>query len=257
MKEERKRQIKEEERIRKIREERRRKDREEKRKLARRKKLLAAGFIVAGGTAVAIGSCGKEEQRTDRSEPYEYTTEEPTKASTERMEETVEENTIFEEIVDIYNNKYPETPISEEDMSIIKTKEPAYLIKQTNDDGTITYIYDFKSLEELKENQEFKKDNLGTIYTVVNKADKSTILSLGLVDNNVEEIVPNRVFINSMGARVEYSSNGKTVELPMGSEADKAINYGKLEDKLIEIIEQKEAEQQAKLESEDDYEIGD
>lgn len=168
--------------------------------------------------------------------------------------ETVEENLVFEQIVENYNAQHPETPISVEDLGIIKTN-PQFLIEETKEDGSIQYIQNYKIRgDNLEENQEViynepRGYSTDGIYTVVNKKDKTIVLSEGIINNYVKDIDTRIVKGNN---NIEYIANEENLSIKFESEADRTSFYIDLKNKFQEILEEKLAEEKT-----EDYEIGD
>ena len=227
----------------------------------RRKNLKKAGIgaIALGGVVVGVAGNVMKDYSIE-----ENSNEPPVKQETEVSDETpkdmVEENTIVQEIVEQYNAKYPEMPIQEEDVGILEYR-PNYLIKQTNEDKSITYIYDAKMTESgLKENQEtvyskennfLEKDGYDTegIYTVVNKKDNTILTTVANLDNYIVEIEALSVFAPD---NQEYTKSDKQIHFNLDG-VDGANIYIDLKDKVNKILEARNNEQK----EEKGYEIGD
>lgn len=218
----------------------------EKRKEFLKKLGIGAVATTAVVGAAVIGHEKIEESKNDRAkEQMENTTNIPQNTAIEETEKEIDENQIFEKILDEYNAKYPDTPITEEDLGIIKST-PQFLTKQVNEDGTISYIQDYNT-EGLAENQEYIYDDIQDTYIVVNKADNSIILTEGMVEYNVADIKT----INAKIGDTEYIDNGKNIELQEESEADKAGNYIDLKNKYEERLEEISSNQK-----DDEMELG-
>lgn len=227
----------------------------------RRKNLKKAGIgaIALGGVVVGVAGNVMKDYSIE-----ENSNEPPVKQETEVSEETpkdmIEENIIVQEIVEQYNVSYPETPIKEEDIGILEYR-PKYLIEQTNEDESISYIYDAKMTESgLKENQKtvynkeygiLEKDGYHTegIYTVVNKQDNTILTTVANLDNYIVEIEALSVFAPD---NQEYRKGDKQIHFNLDG-VDGANVYIDLKDKVNKILEARNNEQK----EEQGYEIGD
>ena len=210
---------------------------EKDRREERRKKLTKAGIAIVGALGVtATAVTGYNSITKDNSNDEKYPKQESQQdipKGTEK-EETIEENKIFEQIVNEYNEKYPETPIKEEDLGIIKSK-PQFLIEQTNEDGTVEYVQNYKTTgDTLEENQNYIYEGINDIYVVVNNADKTVILTEGMVNYHVTDIETKIV----KSGNNEYVSRENSFTLSAESEAEKTEQYIDLRDKYEERLQE-------------------
>lgn len=237
---------------------------EQKHKIARKvhrrmKRTIARGAIYTalGLTAIVGGSKllpSGDKEPIQEPTTQEMTTEEKTTESSfkeglkvditeQAIEEDKEENNIFEQIVEEYNNEYPENTISEDDLGIIESK-PQFIVHGRDENGNNYYIQDYKmQAQELKENEEILYDDdnakVDEIYVVVNKKDGTIIYSQGMIDARVA-VVDTKVIQDGEGK--EYGP-GKTITLG-DSEAERVIVNDKLKDKFKSIVEEKNTEKQ-------------
>ena len=227
----------------------------------RRRNLKKAGIgaIALGGVATAVVGNSMKDHSIE--EDFNKTqVKQETEVSNKMPEEMIEENRIVQDIVEQYNARYPEAPIKEEDIGILEYR-PNYLIKQTNEDESISYIYDAKMTESgLKENQKtvynkeygvLEKDGYHTegIYTVVNKQDNTILTTVANLDNYIVEIEALSVFAPD---NQEYRKGDKQIHFNLDG-VDGANVYIDLKDKVNKILEARNNEQK----EEQGYEIGD
>lgn len=203
--------------------------RQEERKEERRGKLRKMGLGVAVG---AIGVAAVTGQILDNGKE---SPEQETKAHKEQpaieqqdqneMSEVEEENLVLENIAEMFNEQNPETPIEAEELGIIKYS-PEHLIKQENEDGSITYINNIKATgENLAENQKFiyKSEGIGDkeetyradkFYTVVNKKDKTIVITLADINDYIQEVETPFVQVRKENERnQEYVATDKNFHL--------------------------------------------
>ena len=239
---------------------------EQKRKIAKRvhakvKRNFKIGLILAAigittgiGAGVKLLDAPKQNDKVVTQEQTTSTREEfinQIKVDTTELDnvaevEVAEENKIFEQIVEEYNAKYPDTPISEEDLGMIET-QPQFLTKQTNEDGSITYIENYKTqADQLQANQEYIYGGCGDVYIVVNKKDNTIILSQAAVDYNEVNFETKIAMVGDK----EYVASERSLTLGETAEEKREI-YNQLKDKFKEILEEK----QNPNKSENDYEI--
>lgn len=223
---------------------------QEMRREDRNKKIAKMGIkIGVAAGAVALGVAGynayTNSQEKDTDNKPKTTIEEENKDRTvvEEQEE-MEENLVLEQIVEKYNAKYPDAPISVEDLGIIKS-EPQFLIKETQENGTTKYIGNYKIRgDQLEENQELIYNDIrgystDGIYTVVNRNNKNIILSIGTIDDSVENIDTKIVKVGDK----EYIATGQSISFEFKSEAEKTCFYLDLRDKFEEIQNEQSAKE--------------
>lgn len=183
---------------------RRRLTKEERRRIVKQEHKIMKRKVALAGVLAAIGitgAVGLTKQLPEASKQPVKTVEESNNQKDEFLsgikvdnnelnkdEEKSKNNDIFKRIVEKYNEEYPEDKIQEEDLGIVET-EPQFLTEQINSDNTVTYIQDYTQ-EHFEDNQNFIRDNddaaIDKAYVVINKKDKTVILTEGKVN---EEIV--------------------------------------------------------------------
>ena len=245
---------------------------EQKHKIARKvhrrmKRTIARGAIYTalGLTAIVGGSKllpSGDKEPIQEPTTQEMTTEEKNTESSfkeglkvditeQAIEEDKEENNIFEQIVEEYNNEYPENTISEDDLGIIESK-PQFIVQGKDSEGNNYYVQNYKiQAQELKENEEllYNGDNskVDEIYVVINKKDGTIIYSQGMIDAKIVT-VDTKVIQDKEGK--EYFS-GNTINLG-DSEAQKVIINDKLKDKYNEVLEKNAERNTDKQEKQND-----
>ncbi len=229
---------------------------EQKRKIKKQilKKEIKKYFAIAGASILAIFGVKTIAALSEPQQPKENTQTESTQKeksnefkeklqvdseTLQALQETEvaeELNTVLEQIQKQYNSQYPDTPIALESLGIIESL-PQYLIKQENEDGTISYLHEtVKDASTLPENQTIYDQKLGPIYAVVNKVDHTILLSEGRVNYETQDIKTKKITINGQ----EYVAGDKQVQMEFESEAAKTEFYLDLQHKLNEIVEQQE-----------------
>lgn len=202
-------------------EERKEKRREDiKHKMGIGMALGAVGAVAVAGQILGNGKQSPEQEMTaSRKEPVIEQQEQ------NNVIEEEEENLVLETIAEMFNEQNPETPIEAKELGIVKYT-PEHLIKQENEDGSITYINDIKATgENLAENQKFIYQSAGIenkeetyradkFYTVVNKKDKTIIVTLADINDYIEKVETPFVQVRKENERnQEYVATDKDFHL--------------------------------------------
>ena len=206
-----------------------------------------ASKLLGGIDTTALPEGNKQATEEQTKEP-----ETPTARETFTSEIKQQAKTIDQIIMDIYNQKYPESKIS--DLGIIETNSN-YIIEENNN-GNIKYIYD-RSQEKLEENQKYimqvedlteKADYIGNILTLVDKKNQKVVAGFIDIGNKICDIEVNYLEAHN----IKYSNNKENVSLEeirnellkqpntpqYSNEAENVYVYALLEKYLEERTEQ-------------------
>lgn len=174
------------------------------------KKKLRTGVVIgASATVLAAGGAIKhlDNQNKDIPQVPSIETLAPTSMPTNKtsiIHDTESEDAKLDitDIVDMYNEKYPDANIKKSDLGIIKQEGVNYLVKETTPSGKIKYIENAWSKDKLKENQEYiGKETFKGGYVLL--ANGKVIASVAKIEGKNANIQVKKVAIG----KKEYESN--------------------------------------------------
>ena len=220
----------------------------------RLKKVAVAAGIISAAAVVGVGAKTAIDSHSDKQKEAEIENAN-TNESITRDENTLavqdEEIDIFEEVKDIYNEKYPDTKISMDDLGIIQSNSGGDLFIGTLEDGTENYAID-SDLIGYQERQDVLDelhnsgyvevngiDENATVYVVVDKRDNSTITAMGKIR---DEVVPITVEKLDTFSGPVYENTGKQIDISKDEEENKKT-YDALADKYQERVAEINAQQ--------------
>lgn len=231
-----------------------------KRAIIRGSLITAMGLTTIGVGAKMLNP-GEEKEPTQEPTIQETMTEEITAEKSfkeelkvditeQTIEDEKEENNILEQIVEEYNNQYPEDTIGVDDLGIIESK-PQFIVQGRDENGNNYYVQDYKmQAQDLKENEEFlyNGDNskVDEIYSIINKKEGTIIYSQGAVDAHI--VVVDTKVIQDGSGKEYYEGNSITLG---DSEAERVIINDKLKDKFKSIVEEKNEEKNSEKQNDD------
>lgn len=172
-----------------------------------------------------------------------------------------EKDNVLSEIIEQYQKQYPELTIKIDDLSIIESF-PSKLIKQKNEDGSITYIEEENRRGELLNNQKLIWNGMDTQaqdkelfstngnYIVVDDNNNTIIYALGYIDHKIVDIEAK--YVRSLTTGKEYKATKQTLKMDFESDAKKANMYIDLKNKFQELLQTKTKKNMNK-----GFEIGD
>lgn len=220
----------------------------------RLKKVAVAAGIISAAAVVGVGAKTVIDFHSDKQKEAEIENAN-TNESITKDENTLavqdEEIDIFEEVKDIYNEKYPDTKISMDDLGIIQSNSGGDLFIGTLEDGTENYAID-SDLIGYQERQDVLDelhnsgyvevngiDENATVYVVVDKRDNSTITAMGKIR---DEVVPITVEKLDTFSGPVYENTGKQIDISKDEEENKKT-YDALADKYQERVAEINAQQ--------------
>lgn len=220
----------------------------------RLKKVAVAAGIISAAAVVGVGTKTVIDFHSDKQKEAEIENAN-TNESITKDENTLavqdEEIDIFEEVKDIYNEKYPDTKISMDDLGIIQSNSGGDLFIGTLEDGTENYAID-SDLIGYQERQDVLDelhnsgyvevngiDENATVYVVVDKRDNSTITAMGKIR---DEVVPITVEKLDTFSGPVYENTGKQIDISKDEEENKKT-YDALADKYQERVAEINAQQ--------------
>lgn len=219
------------------------------------KKVAVAAGIISAAAVVGVGAKTVIDSHSDKQNEAEIENAN-TNESITKDENTLavqdEEIDIFEEVKDIYNEKYPDTKISMDDLGIIRSNSGGDLFIGTLEDGTENYAID-SDLIGYQERQDVLDelhnsgyvevngiDENATVYVVVDKRDNSTITAMGKLQ---DEVVPITVEKLDTFSGPVYENTGKQINISKDNEEENKKTYDALADKYQERVAEINAQQ--------------
>lgn len=212
----------------------------------RLKKVAVAAGIISAATVVGVGAKTVIDTHSNRQSDAEIenaNANESVNMNEKTLEVQDEEIDIFEEVKDIYNEKYPDTKISMDDLGIIQSNSNGDLFLGTLDDGTKNYAIDSDLIayqdttSAVYEKGYVEVDRLGenaTVYVVVDKRDNSTITAMGKLQD--VGIVPITVEKLDTFSGPIYENTGKQIDISKDNEEENKKTYDALADKYQERL---------------------
>lgn len=172
----------------------------------------AAALLTVTGT---VGALNKDNKGVELPTTPEITTQVGTTSTKTDIDETQKDKMNINDIIDMYNEKYPDTTITKSDLGIIKQDNVGYLVKEKTKDGDTKYIENPWNKEGLKENQEYiYSDSYKGGYVLI--ANGNVIASVANVENKISNVDVKRI----SNGKKEYLSSEKYYEF---EEPDKAM----------------------------------
>lgn len=219
----------------------------------RLKKVAVAAGIISAAAVVGVGAKTVIDTHSNKQSDAEIenaNANESVNMNEKTLEVQDEEIDIFEEVKDIYNEKYPDTKISMDDLGIIQSNSNGDLFLGTLDDGTKNYAIDSDLIayqdttSAVYEKGYVEINRLGedaTVYVVVDKRDNSTITAMGKLQD--EGIVPITVEKLDTFSGPIYENTGKQIDISKDNEEENKKTYDALADKYQERLAEINAQQ--------------
>lgn len=219
----------------------------------RLKKVAVAAGIISAAAVVGVGAKTVIDTHSNKQSDAEIenaNANESVNMNEKTLEVQDEEIDIFEEVKDIYNEKYPDTKISMDDLGIIQSNSNGDLFLGTLDDGTKNYVIDSDLIayqdttSAVYEKGYVEINRLGedaTVYVVVDKRDNSTITAMGKLQD--EGIVPITVEKLDTFSGPIYENTGKQIDISKDNEEENKKTYDALADKYQERLAEINAQQ--------------
>ena len=219
----------------------------------RLKKVAVAAGIISAAAVVGVGAKTVIDTHSNKQSDAEIenaNANESVNMNEKTLEVQDEEIDIFEEVKDIYNEKYPDTKISMDDLCIIQSNSNGDLFLGTLDDGTKNYAIDSDLIayqdttSAVYEKGYVEINRLGedaTVYVVVDKRDNSTITAMGKLQD--EGIVPITVEKLDTFSGPIYENTGKQIDISKDNEEENKKTYDALADKYQERLAEINAQQ--------------
>lgn len=219
----------------------------------RLKKVAVAAGIISAAAVVGVGAKTVIDTHSNKQSDAEIenaNANESVNMNEKTLEVQDEEIDIFEEVKDIYNEKYPDTKISMDDLGIIQSNSNGDLFLGTLDDGTKNYAIDSDLIAyQDTTNATYEKgyveiNRLGedaTVYVVVDKRDNSTITAMGKLQDT--GIVPITVEKLDTFSGPVYENTGKQIDISKDNEEENKKTYDALADKYQERLAEINAQQ--------------
>ena len=219
----------------------------------RLKKVAVAAGIISAAAVVGVGAKTVIDTHSNKQSDAEIenaNANESVNMNEKTLEVQDEEIDIFEEVKDIYNEKYPDTKISMDDLGIIQSNSNGDLFLGTLDDGTKNYAMDSDLIAyQDTTNATYEKgyveiNRLGedaTVYVVVDKRDNSTITAMGKLQDT--GIVPITVEKLDTFSGPVYENTGKQIDISKDNEEENKKTYDALADKYQERLAEINAQQ--------------
>ena len=219
----------------------------------RLKKVAVAAGIISAAAVVGVGAKTVIDTHSNKQSDAEIenaNANESVNMNEKTLEVQDEEIDIFEEVKDIYNEKYPDTKISMDDLGIIQSNSNGDLFLGTLDDGTKNYVIDSDLIayqdttSAVYEKGYVEINRLGedaTVYVVVDKRDNSTITAMGKLQDT--GIVPITVEKLDTFSGPVYENTGKQIDISKDNEEENKKTYDALADKYQERLAEINAQQ--------------
>ena len=219
----------------------------------RLKKVAVAAGIISAAAVVGVGAKTVIDTHSNKQSDAEIenaNANESVNMNEKTLEVQDKEIDIFEEVKDIYNEKYPDTKISMDDLGIIQSNSNGDLFLGTLDDGTKNYVIDSDLIAyqdttgAVYEKGYVEINRLGedaTVYVVVDKRDNSTITAMGKLQD--EGIVPITVEKLDTFSGPIYENTGKQIDISKDNEEENKKTYDALADKYQERLAEINAQQ--------------
>ena len=219
----------------------------------RLKKVAVAAGIISAAAVVGVGAKTVIDTHSNKQSDAEIenaNANESVNMNEKTLEVQDKEIDIFEEVKDIYNEKYPDTKISMDDLGIIQSNSNGDLFLGTLDDGTKNYVIDSDLIayqdttSAVYEKGYVEINRLGedaTVYVVVDKRDNSTITAMGKLQD--EGIVPITVEKLDTFSGPIYENTGKQIDISKDNEEENKKTYDALADKYQERLAEINAQQ--------------
>lgn len=219
----------------------------------RLKKVAVAAGIISAAAVVGVGAKTVIDTHSNKQSDAEIenaNANESVNMNEKTLEVQDEEIDIFEEVKDIYNEKYPDTKISMDDLGIIQSNSNGDLFLGTLDDGTKNYAIDSDLIayqdttSAVYEKGYVEINRLGedaTVYVVVDKRDNSTITAMGKLQDT--GIVPITVEKLDTFSGPVYENTGKQIDISKDNEEENKKTYDALADKYQERLAEINAQQ--------------
>lgn len=219
----------------------------------RLKKVAVAAGIISAAAVVGVGAKTVIDTHSNKQSDAEIenaNANESVNMNEKTLEVQDKEIDIFEEVKDIYNEKYPDTKISMDDLGIIQSNSNGDLFLGTLDDGTKNYVIDSDLIayqdttSAVYEKGYVEINRLGedaTVYVVVDKRDNSTITAMGKLQDT--GIVPITVEKLDTFSGPIYENTGKQIDISKDNEEENKKTYDALADKYQERLAEINAQQ--------------
>ncbi len=219
----------------------------------RLKKVAVAAGIISAAAVVGVGAKTVIDTHSNKQSDAEIenaNANESVNMNEKTLEVQDKEIDIFEEVKDIYNEKYPDTKISMDDLGIIQSNSNGDLFLGTLDDGTKNYVIDSDLIayqdttSAVYEKGYVEINRLGedaTVYVVVDKRDNSTITAMGKLQDT--GIVPITVEKLDTFSGPVYENTGKQIDISKDNEEENKKTYDALADKYQERLAEINAQQ--------------
>lgn len=219
----------------------------------RLKKVAVAAGIISAAAVVGVGAKTVIDTHSNKQSDAEIenaNANESVNMNEKTLEVQDKEIDIFEEVKDIYNEKYPDTKISMDDLGIIQSNSNGDLFLGTLDDGTKNYAIDSDLIayqdttSAVYEKGYVEINRLGedaTVYVVVDKRDNSTITAMGKLQDT--GIVPITVEKLDTFSGPVYENTGKQIDISKDNEEENKKTYDALADKYQERLAEINAQQ--------------